>query len=42
METINQKYENRLNMNFERTRSVIENLIPISEITMYGKGNIQE
>ena len=29
-------------MNFVRTRSVIENLMPISEITMYGKGNIQE
>ena len=27
-------------MNFVRTRSVIEKLMPISEITMYGKGNI--
>jgi len=29
-------------MNFVRTRSVIENLMPISEIMMYGKGNMQE
>ena len=28
-------------MNFAQTRSVIENLMTISEITMYGKGNIQ-
>ena len=25
-------------MNFVRTRSVIEKLVPISEITMYGQG----
>ena len=28
-------------MNFVRTRSVIEKLMPISEITMCGKGNMQ-
>jgi len=42
METINQKYENRQSMNFVLNRSVIENLIPISEITMCGKWNMQE
>ena len=40
METIYQKDENRLNVNFVRNRSVIEKLMPISEITMHGKGNI--
>ena len=29
-------------MNFVRTRSVIEKLMPISKITMHGKENIQE
>ena len=28
-------------MNFVQTTSVTENLIPISEITMSGKGNVQ-
>ena len=42
MKTINQKYENRKRMNFVRTRSVIEKLMPISEVTMYGQGNMQE
>ena len=43
METINQKSgENWYSMDFVRTRSVIENLMPISEITVHGKGNIQE
>jgi len=42
METINQKPENRQRVNFVRTRSVVEILIPISEITMYGKWNMQE
>ena len=42
MEKIYQKNENRLSANFARTRPVIEKLMPISEITMYGKGNMQE
>ena len=42
MATIYQKDENRLSMNFVRIRSLIEKLIPISEITMYGMGNMQE
>ena len=29
-------------MNFVRARSVIEKLMPTSEITLYGKGNMQE
>ena len=29
-------------MNFVRTRSVIEKMMLISEITMHGKGNMQE
>ena len=42
METINQKYENLLSMNFVRARSVIEDLMPTPEIMMYGKENMQE
>ena len=42
MATIYQKDENRLSMNFVRVRSVIEKLMPIFEITMYGKGNMQD
>ena len=42
METIKQKYQNRLSMKFVRTRSVIAKLMPISETTMYGKGNVRE
>ena len=29
-------------MNFVRARSVIEKLMPVSEITMYSKGHVQE
>ena len=42
METINQKYENLLSMNFVRARSVLEDLMPTPEIMMYGKENMQE
>ena len=40
--TINQKDENLLSMNFVPARSVIEDLMPMREIMMYGKGNMQE
>ena len=42
MGTINQKDENLLSMNFVPARSVIEDLMPMREIMMYGKGNMQE
>ena len=38
---IAQKNENRQGIIFARARSVRETLMPISEITMYGRGNIQ-
>ena len=40
MKTIYQKNENRLSANFVPIRPVIEKLMPISKITMYGKGNM--
>ena len=42
METIYQKNGSRLSANFVQIRPVIEKPMPISEITMYGKGNMQE
>ena len=42
MATIYQKQGNRLSVNFVRIRSVIAELMSISEITIYGKGNTQE